>query len=310
MGFKRLITTFGLKVKKHSPEILMAAGTVMVLGGVTWACKSSMDVADKVKETKENIDEIKQSGKDQVITEKEANKRVRKEWVECARVCAVKFVGPAALIGGGIFCTYKAKHIMGKRLDGAAAACALWQNKYNTLAENVKKEYGEKEFERLQYGIETRTAEIVRTDPETGDAVSSTETFDGVVDIGKVGKFTLVFDHNSMCHFTDTLHNEDLLRRSENIFSQRLQRNGILWLSDVMKELDIRPKTPEEATLSRLICWTYDLKDKNKDNCVKLRFKQLYDGSTLNQELGYNPVYILDPNYDTNINQDWFKYIK
>ena len=310
MGFKRLINKFGLTVRKHSPEILMAAGTVMVLGGVTWACKSSMDVADKVKETKENIDEIKQSAKDEIITQEQSQKAVRKEWVECARVCAVKFTGPAVLIGGGIFCTYKAKHIMGKRLDGVAAAYAALNSKYTTLAENVKKEYGESEFERLQYGTETKTAQISVTDPETGDTISGTEVFDGVVDLNKIGKFTLVFDHNSVCHYKDALHNEDLLTRSEKIFSERLRINGVLWLSDVMRELGITPKTPEEAYMSRIICWTYDLKDKNKDNCVKLRWKRLYDDGTLNSETGYNPVYILDPNYDTNINQDWYKYMK
>ena len=36
----------------------------------------------------------------------------------------------------------------------------------------------------------------------------------------------------------------------------------------------------------------------------------MFDGESKNYDTGYNPVYILDPNYDTNINQEWFKYVR
>lgn len=310
MGFKHVMTKFGLSLKKHSPEILSVAGTLMIIGGVTWACKASMDVADKVKETKENIEEIKKSGEDRVITEDQANKAVRKEWIECARVCAIKFAGPAVLIGGGLYCKHRAIKVVNKRLDGTVAALTALESKHNTLVENVKKEYGQEEYERLQYGTESRTVEVRKTDPETGIETASMETFDDVVDIQKVGQFSLVFDHNSSRHYTDEKHNQDYLEAAERIFTERLQRTGVLWLSDVMKELDIRPKNDQEAKLARLIGWSYDPSDKNKDCCVKLRFKRVYDDNTLNFDTGYNPVYILDPNYDMNINQGWFGHVR
>ena len=77
-----------------------------------------------------------------------------------------------------------------------------------------------------------------------------------------------------------------------------------------MKEMDIRPKNKEEAVLSRIICWTYDPSSKDMDCSVNLRAQRLYDGESKNYDTGYNPVYILDPNYDTNINQEWFKYMR
>lgn len=310
MSFKHFMTKLGLGLKKHSPEILGVAGTLMIVGGVTWACKASMDVSDKVKETKENVKEIKKSAEDGVVTEDAAKKAVRKEWIECARVCAFAYAGPAVLIGGGIFCKSRAVKIVNKRLDGAIATTALLENRYNTLAENVKKEYGQAEFERLQYGTETRTVEVRKTDPETGIETASMETFENVADINKVGKFTMVFDHNSNRHYDDVVHNIEFLETAERIFTERLQRTGVLWLSDVMKELDIRAKNDYEAKMARMIGWTYDPSDPTKDCVVRLRFRRLYDESSLNYDTGYNPVYILDPNYDMNINQAWFKHTK
>lgn len=309
MGFRHVMTKLGLGIKKHSPEILGVAGTLMIVGGVTWACKASMDVADKVKETKENVKEIKKSAEDKVITDEAAKKAVRKEWIECARVCAFAYAGPAALLAGGLYCKGKAVKIVNKKLEGAIATTTLLQNRYNTLAENVKKEYGQAEFERLQYGTETRTVEVRKTD-ENGIETAKMETFDDVVDVSKVGKFTLVFDHNSNRHYDDVPHNIDFLNTAERIFTERLHRTGVLWLSDVMKELDIQPKNDQEAKLARLIGWTYDPSDPNKDCVVRLRFRRVYDESTLNYDTGYNPVFILDPNYDMNINQGWFKHTK
>lgn len=310
MGFRHIVTKLGLGLKKYSPEILAGVGTVAVIGGVVWACKSAVDASEDIKKCKDDVADIKQSMEDGVIEQKAGKKAIRKARFECARVSAFKFAGPAVLIGGGLACHFKAKGILGERLDGAAAMLAATTARYDTLAENVKKEYGESEFRRLQYGISEDTAEIRKTDSETGNEVVSNENFDGIIDLKKVGRFTLVFDHNSRWHHTDIDHNLSYIKSAERILTERLQRTGVLWLCDVMKEMDIRPKNKEEAILSRIICWTYDPSSKNKDCCVNLRAQRLFDGESKNYDTGYNPVYILDPNYDTNINQEWFKYMR
>ena len=310
MGFRHIVTKLGLGLKKYSPEILAGVGTVAVIGGVVWACKSAVDAAEDIKKCKDDVAEIKQSVEDGVIEQKAGKKAIRKARFECARVSAIKFAGPAVLIGGGLACHIKAKSIVGRRLDGVAAAYAALNSRYDILAENVKKEYGEAEYRRLQYGMAEGSAEVKRTNPETGNEVVDSENFDGIIDLSKVGRFTLVFDHNSSRHHTDVLHNESYIKSAERILTERLHRVGVLWLCDVMKEMDIRPKSKEEALLSRVICWTYDPSSKNKDCCVNLRAQRLFDGESKNYDNGYNPVYILDPNYDTNINQEWFKYMR
>ena len=309
MGFRHAITKFGMVIKKNSPAILSVAGSVAIIGGVVWACKAAVDASDDIKGTKQDVAEIKQSIEDGVIEKKEGKKMIFKTRLECARVCAFKFAGPATLIAGGLVMKRHGEKILGKRLDGTAAALTALTNKHNTLVENVKKEYGEAEYKRLQYGMTSETQEV-RVQQENGVETAKMENFDGVVDLNKVGKFTLIFDHNSRWHHSDVLHNENFLISCEQTFTERLRRTGILWLSDVMKEMDIRPKNQDEAVLARYICWTYDPKDKNKDCCVKLRWEQVFDGDSRNFDTGYNPVFLLDPNYDTNINQNWLQFVR
>lgn len=309
MGFKKTLKLFGLKIRKHSPEILTVAGTAAIVGGVIWACKSTMDVSDKIKETKGNIEDIKTSIKDKIVGEKQGKKDIRHEWFECARVCAIKYVGPAALIGAGLYCHHKAGRILNKRLDVAAAGYAALNNKYTTLAENVKKEYGEEEFERLQYGLYDSTAEVRKTD-ENGIESAKMENFDKVVDKDKVSKFTMIFDNTSSRHYTDILHNEDLLHRIETEYTRKLHDHGVVWLSDIANDLDIRPKDQETAVKWRNICWVDDPTRKDTDRCVKLRYRRVFDGSSKNYESGYDPVYILDPNYDSTSGSDWFRYAR
>ena len=310
MGFRHIVTKLGLGLKKYSPEILAGVGTVAVIGGVVWACKSAVDASEDIKKCKDDVAEIKQSMEDGVIEQKAGKKAIRKARFECARVSAFKFAGPAVLIGGGLACHIKAKSIVGRRLDGVAAAYAALNSRHELLVENIKKEYGEAEYRRLQYGLGEDTAEVKRTNPETGNEVVSNENFDGIIDLKKVGRFTLVFDHNSRWHYTDVEHNLKYIQSAERIRTERLHRTGVLWLCDVMKDMDIRPKNKEEALLSRIICWTSDPSNKNKYCCVNLRAQRLFDGESKNYDTGYNPVFILDPNYDTNINQDWFKYMR
>jgi hypothetical protein len=309
MSFKKTFANLGLKVRKHSPEICGFVGTIAVIGGVIWACKATMDCSDKIKETKDNIEDIKTSIKDEVIEEKQGKKDIRGEWIECARVCAIKYAGPAVLLGGGLYLQHKSRKIMGKRLDLAAAGYAALNNKYTTLADNVKKQYGEEEFERLQYGLVDGVTEVRATD-ENGIETSKMQGFDKIVDRDKVGGFTIIFDNQSSRHFTDILHNEDLLRRIETDYTERLHREGVVWLCDILRDLDIRAKDQDTANMWRNICWIDDASRKDTDRCVKLRFTRVFDGNSKNYATGYDPVYILDPNYDSTYKNDWFKYAR
>ena len=54
----RLLAKASFKVKKYSPEILLATGIAAGIAGTVMACKETLKVDEVIKEHKETIDKI------------------------------------------------------------------------------------------------------------------------------------------------------------------------------------------------------------------------------------------------------------
>lgn len=305
MGFKGTISKVGMTIKKHSPEILSAIGVVATIGGVVWACKATVDAADDIKDCQQDVAEIKQAVKDEIITKKEGTKRIWAARVHCVKSVGVKYVGPAVSIGGGLYLQQKGRSIQGKRLNTLAAAYTALESRYKLLEDNVRRDYGEEELNRLKYGVRSEKG-IVRRVDENGNATEDKGSVE-VVDINKIKDFAIIFDNRSGRHQTSKYHCEKLLDSYEKQLTELLRIKEVLWLDWVLEQLDIHPRNQEEARLWHSICWTYKPGVEGHDNCVKFRYKQIFEPGAERFEVDYNPVYILDPNYDTNVNQKWYQ---
>ena len=305
MSFASVVGKVGLTLRKHSPEILGALGTVAMIGGVVWACKSTMDSAEEIKETQEDIKEIKQAVENEIIDKKEGSKRVWKARIECAKHVGVRYVGPVVLIGGGLFCQYKGKSILNKRLNSLAAAYTALESRYKLLEDNVRRDYGEDELNRLKYGLRSQKGTVKRVDKD-GNEIEVEETVNGIVDLDHVTPFTIIFDSKSGRHHTSKYHCENELLAMEKNLTDYLSIKKVIWLDWAMEQLDIHPQNEQEALLWHSICWVYKPGAEGHDNEVKLRWRQVVNPDATQFDIDYNPVYILDPNYDTNINQKWY----
>lgn len=305
MSFKGTISKVGMTIKKHSPEILSAIGVVATIGGVVWACKATVDAADDIKECQQDVAEIKQAVKDEIVTKKEGTKRIWAARVNCVKSVGVKYVGPVVLVGGGLYLQQKGRSIQGKRLNSLAAAYTALESRYKLLEDNVRRDYGEEELNRLKYGIHSEKGTVRRVDSDGN--VTEEKGSAEVVDINKIKDFAIIFDNRSGRHQTSKYHCEKLLNSYEEQLTALLRIKKVLWLDWVLEQLDIHPSSQEEALLWHSICWTYKPGVEGHDNCVKFRYKQVFEPGAGQFEMDYNPVYILDPNYDTNINQKWYQ---
>lgn len=306
MNLTGAFSKLGLTIKKHSPEILGAIGIAATVGGVVWACKVSVDAAEEIKSTQKDVEEIKQAVKDDIIDKKEGNKRIWSARVECFKCVGVKFVGPVVLIGGGLYCHTKSRQVLGKRLNGLAAAYTALESRNKLLEDNIRRDYGEEELERLKYGLTGRTGPVKRLDAD-GNEIEREETANCVIDLNNVKPFTIIFDNKSRKHRTSKYHCETYLGSMEKTFTDLLPTKKVIWLDWAMDQLDIHPANEAEALAWHSICWTYKPGAKGNDNVVKFRWKQVVEPDAEQFDIDYNPVYILDPNYDTNINQKWYQ---
>lgn len=309
MGFKRGLIKFGLAVKKHSPQILAVLGTVSTIGGVLWACKATVDSADDIKKAHNEIEEVKASMESGAIEVKDGKKAIRSARVECLKTVGPRYIGPVTMIGGGLYSLIKSGMIYAGWLATTSSALESEHTRRMMLEENVLREYGQDALERLKYGLYDDNAEI-RIEDTNGIEKAVIEPFNDVVDGNKIGRYTFIFDKTSNRYQSSSAHCENFFTNAERIFTQRLHANGVLWLWEVLRDLDIKPATKEAAIFAHNVCWVYDPSDSKKDCYVSLRAKRVYDGNSRNFKNGFDPVYIIDPNYDSAATSEWFPFLK
>ena len=306
MGIKNVASKAGLFLRKHSPEILGAIGVVATVGGVIWACKATMDSADDIRECQEDVAELKEYIEEETADKKAVKKEIWKARVMCAKKVSVRFVGPVVLVSTGLFCQYKSRSILNGRLNSIAAAYTALEARYKLLEDNVRRDYGEEELNRLKYGLRSQKG-IVRRQDDVGNEMDVETTVTGVGNLGDVRPFTIIFDSRSDRHKTSSYFCEEELKAMEKSLTRWLEIKKVIWLDWAMDKLDIHPENEAEAQLWHSICWTYKPGVPGHDNEVKLRWRQVVDPDADQFDIDYNPVYILDPNYDTNMYQKWYQ---
>ena len=57
-NLSRSFSKAGLQLKKHSPEIMIVAGIIGVVGSAIMACKATTKVSEIMDETKDNLDAV------------------------------------------------------------------------------------------------------------------------------------------------------------------------------------------------------------------------------------------------------------
>ena len=98
----RMLNRTGLKIKKHSPEILLAAGTVGVVVSGVMACKATLKVNEILDESKQQIDTIHSVAADPNMAEKYTAEDSKKDLAIVYTQTAVKMIklyGPSLSLG-------------------------------------------------------------------------------------------------------------------------------------------------------------------------------------------------------------------
>lgn len=309
MGFKRVFRKTCLAIKKHSPQILAVAGAISTIAGVVLVCKTATDTAEEVNQAKDEIEQIKDSIETKAVDKKDGKKSMHAIMWRCFKKVGPKYIMPATLTIGGIFMLLWSGFILAEWLTGTTVAYRQLEQRYSMLEDGVRREYGEEALQKLKYGLSEDCAEIYAENGENG-STGQIEAFSDVVDVDKLRDQVFVFDKNSSVHISDATICDSLLKNKEKIYNQRLHKAGVLFLWEIIRDLDIQIKDPDVLKFVMEACWIDDPSDPTKDCCVNLRPKRVYDKASKNGRTGFNPVYILDPNWDTLATGNWDKIFK
>ncbi len=286
----------GIKLKKHSPEILLVAGLGGAVVSAVMACKATTKLSTIMEESKNNLEAIHKCSENKEMADtysvEDAKKDTTIVYVQTG-VKLAKLYAPAIAVGiVSATSILAANNIMRKRNVALTAALTTTDQAFKEYRSRVVDKFGEQVDKELKYDIKAKKFEETVTDPETGKEKKSKNT----VSIANPGcsEYARFFDETCKGYERETQYNLMFLRAQQQFANDKLVADGFLFLNDVYDMLGI-DKTPT----GQLVGWKYDeLNNDVGDNYVDFG---IMETNRETEDGGYEPVILLDFNVDGDI---------
>lgn len=250
-----------LGIKKHSPEILVAAGIGTGIVAAVVACKQTIKANDIIAEARkslQNIEDVKElAAKNEVEYTEENEQEDRKTIGMQVTVGMVKtYALPVGLGILSITCILAGHHILKKRNVALAAAYSALSTDFMNYRKRVVDKYGKDVDFMLKNGLEKQIVANQVIDPETGEVKETKEevlTYEG----DKLSQYARVFDEVGSTQWTPSAdHNRAFLLMEQNYFNERIRTRGYIFLNEVYERLGFRP-----TKAGSVVGWVYQNAD-------------------------------------------------
>lgn len=282
-----------MKLKKHSPEILVVAGIAGTVVSAVLACKATTKVAEILNETKGTLDTIHEGMETGAINGQEyTNEDGKKDTVVVYAQTGMKLAklyGPAIILGTlSITSILASNNILRKRNVALGAAYAAIDKSFKEYRGRVIERFGEQVDTELKYGIKAKKFEEIEVDPETGKEKKVKKTV-MVADPNLQSDYAVYFDSKSRNYETNPDYNRMFLKAQQAFANDKLQTRGHLFLNEVLDDLDL-PRTPA----GQIVGWTKD----GPDGYVNFRIVEVERET---EDGRHEPALLLDFNVEGNI---------
>lgn len=282
-----------MKLKKHSPEILVVAGIAGTVVSAVLACKATTKVAEILDETKSTLDTIHEGMETGAINGQEyTNEDGKKDTVVVYAQTGMKLAklyGPAIILGTlSITSILASNNILRKRNVALGAAYAAIDKSFKEYRGRVIERFGEQVDTELKYGIKAKKFEEIEVDPETGKEKKVKKTV-MVADPNLQSDYAVYFDSKSRNYETNPDYNRMFLKAQQAFANDKLQTRGHLFLNEVLDDLDL-PRTPA----GQIVGWTKD----GPDGYVNFRIVEVERET---EDGRHEPALLLDFNVEGNI---------
>lgn len=292
----RALNKFGLKIRKHSPEILVASGIVGVVSSTVMACKATTKIDDVLAESKEHVavtkKYVEEVGFSEKYTEKDYKKDLTIMYTQRGMQLA-KLYAPAVVVGTVSITAILAGHnILRKRNVALAAAYATVDRGFKEYRGRVIERFGEELDKELRYNIKTKEIEEVKVNEKTGKEEITKKTVT-VADPNTYSEYARFFDDGCNGWTKDPEYNLMFLRDQQRYANDRLKTKGSVFLNEVYDLLGI-PRTSAGAVAG----WIYDEKNPNGDNFIDFGIYDICNEKARDFVNGYERTILLDFNVD------------
>ena len=282
-----------MKLKKHSPEILVVAGISGTVVSAVLACKATTKVAEILDETKGTLDTIHDGMETGAINGQEyTTEDGKKDTVVVYAQTGMKLAklyGPAIILGTlSITSILASNNILRKRNVALGAAYAAIDKSFKEYRGRVIERFGEQVDTELKYGIKAKKFEEIEVDPETGKEKKVKKTV-MIADPNLQSDYAVYFDSKSRNYETNPDYNRMFLKAQQAFANDKLQTRGHLFLNEVLDDLDL-PRTPA----GQIVGWTKD----GPDGYVNFRIVEVERET---EDGRHEPALLLDFNVEGNI---------
>ena len=291
----RAFNRAGLKIKKHSPEILIVAGTVGVVTSAVMACKATTKLNDILEEAKNDIDAVH----DYMETEKFAEKHTEDEGKKALTLAYVKagaevakLYAPAVALGTVSLAAIIGSHnILNKRNVALATAYATIDTSFKEYRGRVVERFGKELDRELKHDIKVQEVEETVVD-EKGKEKTVKKTVD-VVDPNKLGDYSRIFYEGNPGWDKDPQRTMVFLKHQQAYANEKLKARGHLFLNEVYDMLGFS-RVPD----GQIIGWIYDENCPVGDNFVDFGIFDMTNPANVRFVNGDERGLILDFNHD------------
>ena len=282
-----------MKLKKHSPEILVVAGIAGMVVSAVLACKATTKVAEILDETKGTLGTIHEGMETGAINGQEyTTEDGKKDTVVVYAQTGMKLAklyAPAIILGTlSITSILASNNILRKRNVALGAAYAAIDKSFKEYRGRVIERFGEQVDTELKYGIKAKKFEEIEVDPETGKEKKVKKTV-MVADPNLQSDYAVYFDSKSRNYETNPDYNRMFLKAQQAFANDKLQTRGHLFLNEVLDDLDL-PRTPA----GQIVGWTKD----GPDGYVNFRIVEVERET---EDGRHEPALLLDFNVEGNI---------
>lgn len=294
----RTFNRAGLKLKKHSPEIMVTAGVIGVVASSVMACKATTKASSIVDEMKEEMDKIHKAADmvdEEIYSEEDLKKDTSIVYIQTG-VKFAKLYGPSIALGALSITSILVGHnILRKRNLALAAAYTAIDTSFKAYRGRVVERFGKELDKELRYNIKAKEVEETVIDEKTGKEKVVNKTID-VVDPNEYSDYARFFDDGCNGWSKDPEFNLMFLKQQQSYANDLLKSRGHLFLNEVYDLLGI-----QRTKAGNIVGWIYDEKNPVGDNFVDFGIYDINRPKNRDFVNGYERTIILDFNVDGDI---------
>ena len=290
----------GLKLKKHSPELLVGAGIIGVVASGVMACKATLKVNEILEQPKEDLERIHmalENGENEAgspYSEEDCKKDTTIVYVQTGIKLAKNYAPAIALCTLSIASILAGHNMLRKRYVATVAAYNLIDKSFKDYRGRVVERFGKELDRELRYNIKAQEVEETVVN-EDGTETVIKKTVEAV-DPNAISDYAVFFCDGCNGWTKSAEHNLYFLKCQQAYLNELLQSRGHVFLNELYDAIGA-----QRTKAGNVVGWIYDETNPVGDNFIDFGIYDIDKERNRAFVNGWEPNILIDPNVDGNI---------